>query len=185
MNFNLNSINKKIVLYLFLIGFILSFVSGLVTGNNFADVFVRSLVSGLVIGVIIIIVNIVIVIYLPELLEPEGHFDNDGREGDSHVNIVMPEEKYEVHTEDIDSSVDSGVGMESNFGNTDSSFREVDLDDLKSLSSSSDNNFNEVENFADNSSSFISTSSGAGEPDFGKHSVEDMTKAVKTVLKKD
>lgn len=183
MSFNLNSINKKIVLYLTLIGFILSFISGLISGNSFGELFIRSFISGVVIGIVIIIVNIVIVIYLPELLETEETEDVDDEDGDSRIDIVMPEEKYQVQAGDSNGSDDDLT--DSATEQTNSSFKEVDLDNLKSLSSSNDNYTNNVENYSDDSESFSQTSSANDSSEFGNHSAEELAKAVKTVLKKE
>lgn len=187
MNLNLNNINKKIVLFFSLLGFILSFISGLITGSSFINLFFHSIISGLVIGLIIAISNIVIMIYLPELLENGEDDDIDISDSDGHVNIVMPEEKYNVQTGDINEASEDDVNTESTGSASDSSFKEVDLDNLKNLSSASESidsgNFNSFDSNSDDKPPISSSIDGA--TDVGKHSIEDMTKAVKTVLKKD
>ncbi len=187
MNLNLNNVNKKIVLFFSLLGFFLSFISGLVSGSSFINLFFRSIMSGLVIGLLITIINIVIMIYLPELIEDGNDDDIDLSDSDGHVNIVMPEEKYNVQTGELNEDTADDENSESVENSSDSSFKEVDLDNLKNLSSASDSiNSDSFDNSDSNSDDIPPISSSVeGATDTGKHSIEDMTKAVKTVLKKD
>lgn len=196
MSFNINNVSKKAVIYFSLFGFILSLISGLTSGTTFGTVIFRSIVSGLVVGVVIAICNVAIIVYLPELLdqdvEPE---QEDGSEGT--VDIVMPEEGYTVQqsagSEDSTEVLEpvNEINEETPAG---TEFKEVDMSNLKNLSSQGvvDADFVSASEQSDNDElpdsgemTFTPAASDDGESIAGEHSVEEMAKAVKTVLKKD
>ena len=186
MNFDINKVNKKIVIFFAITSFFLSFVSGLIANNSFINLFFSSLISALLISILIVIIHFVIANYLPELLETdESDESEDSNFDDGSVNIVMPEEQYTVQGDVSDLNDDSSFSKPSD--ETDNSgFKEVDLDNLKSLSSTDVSNMSYNDNTEDSSTDIPSYSIGSkGDTEIGKHSVEEMTKAVKTVLKKD
>lgn len=188
MRLNLNNINKKAVIFFSLLGFVLSLLSGIITGHSIINLFFRSIVSGLLMGILISAVNLVIMMYLPELLEPEGQEDVD--DDDSRVDIVMPQEEYRVQSGDEGDDIEQEVTDDgSETSPNDSAFKEVDLDNLKSLSSSDSDNTRESEAYEDSGdyseNAPSAPSSKVDTSDFGGNSTEDMAKAVKTVLKRD
>ncbi len=179
MSFNIKNINKKIVFSFSLIGFFLSFISGLFSGNSFINLIFGSILSGVIIGIIIIIANLIIMVFLPELLESNDS-DGEGDDSEGQVNIVMPEEGYTVQKGDnVNEADDSDSTDSSATVASDSGFKEVSLDDLKSLSFSDANNATEQDY---NNDEYTSNKKDVS---VGDNSIEDMAKAVKTVLKKD
>ncbi|MGL1894680.1 MAG: hypothetical protein OCD02_23880 [Spirochaetaceae bacterium] len=190
MNFNLNNVNKKIVIFFSLVGFFLSFITGIISGYNFINLFLRSAFSGIIIGIIIIIANFVIMNFLPELVagnESEDFDSSTANEG--HVDIVMPEEGYTVQSDEQGDSDQepTEIGADGEVvAKVDTGFKEVDLDNLKSLSSSGFNSSetSEEDDYASDKSTSL-YSSMSGDNAIENNSVEDMARAVKTVLKKD
>ncbi len=193
MSFNINNVNKKTVIYFSLFGFILSLITGLISGNDFINLIIRSLISGVAIGVVIFICNLVIMIYLPELLDASEHNEDtvdSGEDSDGQVNIVMPEEGYTV--QNSDQLINSETGG-SDFDSVEdvnvttaprSEFKEVDMSNLENLSSLGVADIKQEQEVSE-SDTGVSSSASDGESIAGEHSVEDMAKAVKTVLKKD
>lgn len=187
MNFNVNNVNKKIVLIFSLIGFVLSFFTGIFSGNNFVNLFFHSILSGVVMGGIVFGANLVVMVYLPELLANDSDYDDGGDDSPGQVNIVMPEEGYTVQSESGDDSTDGAdfsVSTNSSSG-VNEDVREVGLDNLQSMS----NTGILEEAYADDSTSdggdFTSSSVSNKNVPMEEHSVDDMAKAVKTVLKRD
>ncbi len=180
---NLKNINKKIVAYLSLFGFILSFISGIISGNNFINIFIRSIFSGMIIGLLIVLINIVIMIYLPELLENSAEEELDDLDSDGQVDIVMPEESYQVQVDDETMEDENSNGDSSSV----SGFNEVGFNNLKSLSTSdvSGDSGNSGSGGFDDEENFSLESSSKASEELGKHSIDEMARAVKTVLKKD
>lgn len=186
MDFNLNVINRKVTLYFTIAGFILSFISGLVAGNTFVNVFFRSIISGVVIGLVIIIANLLIAMFLPDLLEDMEESDDE----DGHIDIVMPEEQYSVQSGETDNNdIDSSTEESSGTSRIESGFTEVGIENLQNLGHSSDipepNGSDDIINASSDSLGYSPSHITGGDPDIGNHSVEEMAKAVKSVLKKD
>ncbi len=189
MNLNLNNVNKKVVLFLSVVGAILSFIAGLLSRTPFINLFFKSILSGIIIGIITFGANIVIILFLPELLEDKQESDDDDEADSTNIDIVMPDEGYTVQTVDSDQGVEN---TESNQGESESStpseqnFKGIGLDNLQNLSDSTFESNEGINNNSDEiQSSSPASSSVANGSDFGDHSVEEMAKAVKTVLKKD
>lgn len=189
MSLDIKKINTKVVLIFSGLGFLLGFISGLIAGKDFLSLLISSIVSGIVIGVIIFISNLLIMSYLPELLEDEEDEDIDTG-SDSQVDIVMPEEGYTVQREDnydgseISGDVNQGESV-SNGSDSADGFKEVSMDNLSSIGDSADKFSQIAEDQDSESGEYQAPPSLKGDTNFGKHSTEDMAKAVKTVLKKD
>ncbi len=190
MSFNIQNINKKIVLFFSLFGFVLGFLSGLFSGNSFINLLLRSILSGVLIGVVIVISNFAIMTFLPELLEADVSDDDHDADSDGQVNIVMPEEGYTVQTDDrydgseINGATTSGSKPQGE-ASVETSFKEIDMDNLKNMSSSGNTEDEQIVQSSDDGQSSYSSHSSATPAEIGEHSVEEMAKAVKTVLKKD
>ncbi|QEN06033.1 hypothetical protein EW093_15485 [Thiospirochaeta perfilievii] len=186
MDLNINNVNKKIVIFFSVFSFILSFISGIFAGSSFINLIFSSIISGVVIGLLIVALNFVVIIFLPELLEDSDQIDSDTLDGNNRVDIVMPEESYKVQSRnEDDDTLDAQVGEDT--GDTlDSGFKEVSLGNLESLSSSDSLTSDDSQIKEDFSESDSFTPSGSsGSTGVESHSVEEMAKAVKTVLKKD
>lgn len=191
MSFNINNVNKKIVIIFSLLGFILSFISALVSGITFFNVLFRSIVSGIAVGIIITICNLVIMVFLPELLEPYSESTDNSDDSEGQVDIVMPEEGYTVQRDDqydgseMDYTEAQAQEVANGASASGSEFKEVDMSNLKDLSSSADYPVEEADDDYQVGDGLSPMTSANSDSIAGEHSVEEMAKAVKTVLKKD
>ena len=184
MNFNVDNVNKKIVLVFSFIGFILSLLAGIFSGNNFINILFHSILSSIIIGGIVFGANIVVMVYLPELLTNDNDSEDGEEDSAGQVDIVMPEEGYTVQSEDENFTNATGSSVSTN---SSEDISEVGLDNLQSMSNSGmpeEAYINDSVSSGDDEG-YSSNSVTHGDVPMGEHSVEDMAKAVKTVLKRD